>query len=87
MTLAKIGQLLGEHEATVSRHLARTRRMIREDIERQLRFEGLGDAEMARCLESVLDDAGTIDLGRMLPSDDARKESEADRSVLRRGTL
>jgi RNA polymerase sigma-70 factor (ECF subfamily) len=87
MTLARIGQLLGEHEATVSRHLARTRRIIREDIERQLRLEGLGDAEMAQCLESVLDDAGPIDLSRMLPAGDARKESEADRSVLRRGTL
>ena len=81
------GQLLGEHEATVSRHLARTRRIIREDIERQLRLEGLGDAEMAQCLESVLDDAGPIDLSRMLASGEARKKSEADRSLLRRGTL
>jgi len=87
MTLAKLGQLLGEHEATVSRHLARTRRIIREDIERQLRLEGLGDAEMAQCLETVLDDAGPIDLSRMLASDSERKESEADRSLLRRGTL
>ena len=87
MTLAKIGQMLSEHEATVSRHLSRTRRTIREEIERQLRLEGLGDAEMAQCLESVLDDAGPIDLNRMLAGSDARKESEADRSVLRRGTL
>jgi RNA polymerase sigma-70 factor (ECF subfamily) len=87
MTLAKLGQMLGEHEATVSRHLARTRRTIREEIERQLRIEGLGDAEMAQCLESVLDDAGPIDLSRMLASGEARKESESDRSVLRRGTL
>ena len=34
-----------------------------------------------------LRDAGPIDLGRMLASGDARKESEADRSMLRRGTL
>jgi RNA polymerase sigma-70 factor, ECF subfamily len=87
MTLARIGQLLSEHEATVSRNLSRTRRTIRKDIERQLRLEGLGDAEMAQCLESVLDDAGPIDLGRMLASGDTRKESEADRSMLRRGTL
>src|SRR5256885_1051694 len=33
LTLAQIGRLLREHEATVSRHLARTRRAIREDIE------------------------------------------------------
>jgi RNA polymerase sigma-70 factor (ECF subfamily) len=87
MTLARIGQLLSEHEATVSRNLSRTRRTIRKHIERQLRLEGLGDAEMAQCLESVLDDAGPIDLGRMLASGDTRKESEADRSMLRRGTL
>jgi RNA polymerase sigma-70 factor, ECF subfamily len=87
MTLAKLGPLLGEHEATVSRHLARTRRIVREDIERQLRVEGLGDAEMAQCLSSVLDDAGPIDLSRMLASGETRKESESDRSVLRRGTL
>jgi RNA polymerase sigma-70 factor (ECF subfamily) len=87
MTLASIGKLLKEHEATVSRHLSRTRRIIREDIERQLRLEGLGEAEMAQCLESVLDDAGPIDLSRMLVEGEARKESEPDRSVLRRGTL
>jgi RNA polymerase sigma-70 factor (ECF subfamily) len=87
MTLAKLGQLLGEHEATASRHLARTRRIIREDIERQLRLEGLGDAEMAQCLSSVLDDAGPIDLSRMLANGNPRKESDADRSLLRRGTL
>jgi hypothetical protein len=87
MTLAGIGQLLHEHEATVSRHLTRTRRKIREDIERQLRLDGLGDAEMAQCLESVIDDAGPIDLSRMLARSDARKESETDRSVFRRGAL
>jgi hypothetical protein len=95
MTLARVGRLLSEHEATVSRHLSRTRRIIREDIERQLRVEGLGDAEMAQCFECVVNDAGSIDLSRMLASGDARndsndharKESDQDRSVLRRGTL
>jgi RNA polymerase sigma-70 factor (ECF subfamily) len=87
MTLAKIGQLLGEHEATVSRHLSRTRVIIREDIERQLRLDGLSDAEMAQCFECVLDDAGPIDLSRMLANADGRKESKVDRSVLRRGTM
>ena len=86
MTLAQIGRLLSEHEATVSRHLSRTRRIIREDIERQLRLDGLGDAEMTQCFKCVADDAGPIDLNRMLASGEARKESETDRS-LRRGTL
>ncbi len=31
LTLAETGRLLGEHEATASRHLARTRRAIREE--------------------------------------------------------
>ena len=34
LTLAQIGRTLREHEATTSRHLARTRRAIREDVER-----------------------------------------------------
>jgi RNA polymerase sigma-70 factor (ECF subfamily) len=87
MTLASIGRLLDEHEATVSRHLARSRRRIRRDIENHLRGEGLTDAEMAACLETVLDDAGPIDLRSVLASGDVRKKSDADRSVLRRGTL
>ena len=37
LTLAQIGRALGEHEATVSRNLARARREIRTDVERQLR--------------------------------------------------
>jgi hypothetical protein len=83
MTMARIGRLLGEHEATVSRHLTRTRRVIREDIERQLRLDGLGEAEMAECFASVLDDAGAIDLSRMFASDQPRKKSEQDRSLRR----
>src|SRR6186997_349652 len=39
MTLAEIGKLTREHEATVSRQLARTRKAIREDVERRLREE------------------------------------------------
>lgn len=69
LTLAQIGRLHGEHEATVSRHLARTRRAIREDIEHQLRVEaGLSDGQIAECFECAIDDAGPIDLGEMLNS-------------------
>jgi RNA polymerase sigma factor (sigma-70 family) len=67
LTLAQVGGLLKEHEATVSRHLARTRRAIRAQIERELREEaGLGDREIADCFSCALDDAGSIDLGEML---------------------
>ncbi len=37
LTLAQIGRLLGEHEATASRHLERTRRRIRKYVEQALR--------------------------------------------------
>jgi RNA polymerase sigma factor (sigma-70 family) len=37
LTLAQIGKLLGEHEATVSRKLERTRRDVRKHVEATLR--------------------------------------------------
>ena len=52
LTLAQIGKLLGEHEATVSRKLDRTRREIRERIERILRDEKkLAEAQMIQCFD------------------------------------
>ncbi len=81
LTLAETGRLLGEHEATSSRQLARTRRAIRDDVERQLRIEcGLSDAEIAQCFASVSEDAGPLDLRQMLDADAGRKESAPDRS-------
>ena len=78
LTLAETGRLLKEHEATVSRQLARTRRGLREDVERQLREPpGLNDAQIAECFESAVEDAGPLDLGQLL----ARKKSAADRSI------
>ena len=82
LTLADTGRLLKEHEATVSRQLARTRRAIRADVERQLREDaGLTDAEMAQCLEAASDDAGPLDLKEMLGAPAVRKESARDRSL------
>src|SRR5262249_55556729 len=67
LTLARIGRLLKEHEATVSRHLARTRRAIRAQIERELReTAGLGDREIADCFSCALDDAESLDLDEMI---------------------
>jgi RNA polymerase sigma-70 factor (ECF subfamily) len=78
LTLAETGRLLKEHEATASRQLARTRRLLREDVERQLRGEaGLSDVQIAECFESASEDAGPLDLGQLL----ARKKSVADRSI------
>ena len=51
-TLAEIGRLLGEHEATASRKLERTRRSLRERVDAELR-EGkqLSEAQMQLCYE------------------------------------
>jgi len=79
LTLADTGRLLKEHEATSSRQLARTRRLLREDVERQLREDpGLSDAQIAECFASASEDAGPLDLGQMLGE---RKKPAPDRSV------
>ncbi len=79
LTLAQTGKLLGEHEATASRQLARTRRHIRGDVERRLRDAGLTEAAIAQCFASVVEDAGPLDLEALL-GEAPRKESSADRS-------
>ena len=66
LTLAQTGKLLKEHEATVSRQLARTRKIIREEVERDLRARGMNDAQITRCFECVTEDAGATNLDEML---------------------
>jgi RNA polymerase sigma-70 factor, ECF subfamily len=52
LTLAQIGKLTAEHEATVSRKLERTRREVRKQVEAALRREKkLSDAQLQRCYE------------------------------------
>jgi RNA polymerase sigma-70 factor len=76
MTLAQIAGLTREHEATVSRHLARTRRDVRQDVERRLRHDhGFSNPEISECFASLVDDAGNLDLGEWLG-----KNSGPDRS-------
>ena len=78
LTLADTGRLLTEHEATVSRQLARTRRAIREDVERQLQEPpGLSEAQIAECFAAASEDAGPLDLGQLL----GRKKTEPERSI------
>ena len=66
-TLANIGRTLGEHEATVSRKLDRTRKELRVRVESLLRSgsldgngqgspRGLDDAQIALCFEYALED-------------------------------
>jgi RNA polymerase sigma factor (sigma-70 family) len=79
LTLAQIGRTLREHEATVSRHLKRTRRDLRDDVERQLReTDGLSDEAIAQCFASVSEDPGPLDVADMMGLD--RKELRLDRS-------
>ncbi len=67
MTLAAIGRVTREHEATVSRQLARTRKDLRAGVERRLRDEhGFSPAAIAECFSSVAEDAGTLDLDVLL---------------------
>jgi RNA polymerase sigma-70 factor (ECF subfamily) len=79
LTLAQTGRLLGEHEATVSRHLARTRRMIRASVEEELGEAGLTPEQIDRSFELVMEDTGDLDLGRMMAAD--RKDPALDRST------
>jgi len=76
-TLAEIGRLLGEHESSVSRHLDRVRRDLRQAVEDILRQgigaangfavqPGLSDAEIALCFEYSAADT-PIDLDKLLP--------------------
>lgn len=88
MTLAQIAKLTREHEATVSRHLARTRRALREDVEQRLvREHGFAAAEVEACFASVIDDSGNLDLAEWLDAGESknpaevRKKSEVDRSM------
>jgi RNA polymerase sigma-70 factor len=91
LTLAQIGRMLNESEATASRHLSRVRREIRSAVERDLRVQGMTDAEIADCFSSVVADSASLDLAEMLGSgpgqaqawpgpDPHRKEGAADRS-------
>ena len=80
LTLAETGRVLGEHEATVSRQLARTRRTIREHVERQLRREGLSDDRIGACFDAAAQDPGPLDLRDVLDAA-GRKRSATDRSI------
>jgi RNA polymerase sigma-70 factor (ECF subfamily) len=78
LTLAEVGRLMNEHEATVSRNLSRTRKAVRDAVENKLRAGGLTDDQVARCFECATKDAGTLNLEEMLGS---RKELAEDRSI------
>ena len=66
LTLAQTGRLLGEHESTMSRQSAGTRRAIRETVERELRIEGLTGGADCRMFCECDRDAGPLDVRDML---------------------
>jgi RNA polymerase sigma-70 factor (ECF subfamily) len=80
MTLAQIGKMLGEHEATVSRHLSRTRKVLRSEVERNLRErERMSEVEIAECFAAVTADPGALDVGDLVG--EARKDPALGRST------
>jgi RNA polymerase sigma factor (sigma-70 family) len=67
LTLAETGRVMNESEATSSRRLARSRKAIRHEVERQLRDEArLSDRQIAECFASVADDPGPLDLKQVI---------------------
>jgi RNA polymerase sigma-70 factor len=81
LTLAEIGRMLGEHEATVSRKLARTRSTLRERVETELRErEAMGEAEIAECFAAVVQDSGPLDLAKLIAPEPG-KNAAPDRSI------
>jgi len=68
--LAQIGRALGEHEATVSRKLDRTRQEIRRYVERALQDDhGLAPAAVEECLAQAAG-APELEISRALAADD-----------------
>jgi RNA polymerase sigma-70 factor (ECF subfamily) len=82
LTLAEIGRTLGEHEATVSRQLARTRKTIRQDLERELLDAGLDGPGVVECFAAVAADPGPLDLADLLEPADG-KNPAPPRSAIR----
>ena len=68
LTLKEIGRALDEHESSVSRRLARTRKQLRRQVERNLRRAQRLNEEQIRLCYAYAMDAWTAELGRLLSS-------------------
>jgi RNA polymerase sigma factor (sigma-70 family) len=93
--LAEIGRVLGEHESSVSRHLEKVRRDLRQAVEEILhvgsgpvdgeaKAAGLSDAEIALCFEYASEDA-PIDLDNLFSQREFPKELSKESPKLERG--
>ena len=70
LTLAQIGRITREHEATISRKLSGTRKRLRRQIEHGLQERhGLDEAQIRQCYRYALED-GAFDLGAALGNGD-----------------
>jgi RNA polymerase sigma factor (sigma-70 family) len=89
--LAEIGQVLGEHESSVSRHLEKARGDVRRAVEEILRAGsevakgdgragGMSDAEIALCFEYGAEDA-PIDLDKLFSRGAARKAEGGGKEI------
>jgi RNA polymerase sigma factor (sigma-70 family) len=79
-TLAEIGRLLGEHEATVSRKLDRTRRDVGSRVERWLRDgKKWSEAQVGACLECARGEWPFDLIAHLEPADatDAKRDATA----------
>jgi len=78
LTLAEISRLLGEHEATVSRKLDRTRRDLRKRVERALQdphgSARFSEAQVRLCFEYALEE-WPFDLTGALSASPARSQT------------
>jgi RNA polymerase sigma-70 factor (ECF subfamily) len=81
MKLAAIGKMLREHEATVSRHLTRTRKAIREAVEEVLRRDhGMDEPAILECFASIVNDPGALDIHELVGTGPGGKNDDQDRS-------
>ena len=82
LKLAEIGQLCGEHEATVSRKLSRARKRVRRDVERLLRdTHRLTPAEIELCYQYMLDTCSMIRSSTWQRASNRTSEMAQDRCV------
>jgi len=82
LTLAQIGKLLGEHQATVSRKLERTRRDVRKHVETALRQQRKLAAEQIKlCLEYAQGE-WPFDLTRALRAQDPQIDQPTEAGAL-----
>jgi RNA polymerase sigma-70 factor (ECF subfamily) len=81
LTLAEIARTFGEHEATVSRHLTRTRRELRASMETRLHDEhGLDESAIDECFRAAMADPGSLDLTQLVGAIPGGKIGAPDRS-------